>query len=280
MTARARTWMAGAAVVACVSILLTDYGFATWRAPRDDKLIKALQQQVKENAGQAARLAAEQKRITEARRSRKSRDNTVGWLLIVSSAAFLIFANRLVKPGRAAGKSATPSHAVLKPRAARAASADLDLTFIDDLISQYGRANENAIALLQAIQSHYHYLPDDALRRLCELTQITPAQLAGTSSFYKQFRSTPTGKHIVRVCHGTACHVAGARQISDELRRYLALPEGADTDPSRTFTLDEAACFGCCSLAPVLMVDETTAGRLTPSGASAALARFEETHPA
>jgi NADH:ubiquinone oxidoreductase subunit E len=125
--------------------------------------------------------------------------------------------------------------------------------------------------LLQAIQSHYRYLPDEALRRLCELTDITPAEITGISSFYARFRRSPAGEHVVRVCHGTACHVAGARQITEELRRYLAIPEGADTDPARQFTLDEVACLGCCSLAPMLMVDGQPAGKLTPATASQAL---------
>ena len=155
----------------------------------------------------------------------------------------------------------------------------LDLTFVDDLVAKEGRGLESAIVLLQAIQNHYRYLPDEAMRRLCEITEITPAQLAGTSSFYGQFRNTPVGKHMVRVCHGTACHVAGARQITDELRRYLAIPEGSDTDSARIFTVGEVACLGCCSLAPVLIVDGHTAGRLTPSTASAALAHVEESQP-
>jgi NADH:ubiquinone oxidoreductase subunit E len=103
------------------------------------------------------------------------------------------------------------------------------------------------------------------------LTEITPAEIAGTSSFYSRFRRSPVGEHLVRVCHGTACHVSGARQITDELRRYLAIPEGADTDPARQFTLDEVACLGCCSLAPMIMVDGHPAGKLTPATACEAL---------
>src|SRR5436853_14851 len=82
-----------------------------------------------------------------------------------------------------------------------------------------------------AIQAHYRYLPDAALRRLCEITDITAAQITGTSSFYGQFRRSPVGEHIVKVCHGTACHVSGARQVTEELRRYLTIAEGLDTDP-------------------------------------------------
>jgi NADH:ubiquinone oxidoreductase subunit E len=169
----------------------------------------------------------------------------------------------------------TSSHPA-KRQPTPAPAAELDLGFVDQLVAQHGRTKEAAIPLLGAIQAHYRYLPDEALRRLCELTEITPAQITGTSSFYSQFRHSPTGKHIVRVCHGTACHISGARQIADELRRYLDIPAGADTDPARTFTLEEVACLGCCSLAPVLMVDDHTAGRLTPTTACDALQPFAE----
>ncbi len=285
MTARAPTWwtwIAGAAVTACVAVLLADYTVASWRAPRDDKVVKSLQAQVKSDAAIAIRLSAEQKRITDARRERKSRDNAVTWILIAAAATFLTFANRT--GGRAlAGVGLKPrsmSPGVGTRHARVRAPRDVDLKFIDELVASYGPSKENAIALLQAVQKHYRYLPDEAIQRLSQLTGITPAQFAGTSSFYAQFRRTPSGKHTVRVCHGTACHVAGARQVTDELRRYLAIPDGEDTDAARMFTLDEVACVGCCSLAPVLMVDGHTAGRLTPSIASAALAHIEETEMA
>ena len=285
MTARTWTWIAGAAVVACVAILLADYGLATWRAPRDDSAIKSLQQQVKSDAALAATLAAEQKRVTATRRARKSRDNAVAWILIAASSIFLTFAKRV--GGRASARAGLQPRSLLvaglKPRAGLSppsTSPAEDLAFIDELVANHGPSHENAIVFLQAIQKHYRYLPDEAIRRLSELTGITPAQLAGTSSFYGQFRRTPAGKHMVRVCHGTACHVAGARQITDELRRYLAIPDGDDTDAARMFTIGEVACLGCCSLAPVLIVDGHTAGRLTPSSAAAALAHVEETQTA
>jgi NADH:ubiquinone oxidoreductase subunit E len=286
MTARAPTWwtwIAGVPVVACVVILLADYAVATWRAPRDDATVKNLQQQVKSDAALAAKLAAEQKRITSARRERKSRDNAVAWILIGAAGMFLAFAKRAVGQAHwpARGSQPRPVSPGVGTRHARVrAPRDEDLRFVDDLVASQGRSKENAITLLQAIQKHYRYLPDEAIRRLSELTEITPAQFAGTSSFYAQFRRTPAGKHTVRVCHGTACHVAGARQVTEELRRYLAIPDGADTDPSRMFTVDEVACLGCCSLAPVLMVDGHTAGRLTPASAGAALAHVEETEMA
>jgi len=147
----------------------------------------------------------------------------------------------------------------------------IDLEIVDGLIDRFGRDKESAIPILQAIQSHFRYLPDEALRHVCEQTEITPAQVAGTSSFYSQFRRSPVGQHVVRVCHGTACHVAGAEQITEELRRHLEIPPDADTDSQRLFTLDKVACLGCCSLAPVMMIEEDTAGRLTPATARQAL---------
>jgi NADH:ubiquinone oxidoreductase subunit E len=276
MTARTGSLIAGSLVALCVAILLTDYAVASYRAGPDDKIVKDLQLQTKNDASFAPKLADEKKRIADARRSRKKRDNAVAWALIAAAAVFLTCAKRVVKPWARNSAPETQPRSVKRSAAPRAAApAGLDLAFVDEAVAKIGRGKEAAIPLLQAIQTHYRYLPDEALRRVCELTEITPAEIAGTSSFYGQFRRSPVGEHIVRVCHGTACHVSGARQITEELRRYLAIPEGSDTDAARQFTLDEVACLGCCSLAPVLMVDGHTAGKLTPSTACDALAGCE-----
>jgi NADH:ubiquinone oxidoreductase subunit E len=275
---KAAAWTAGGLIALCVAILLTDYAIATRRGPQDDQLIKALQEQVKSDAQLAPKLANEQKRVTAARSARKSRDHAIAWLLILAAAIFLTAAKRLVKQplphGRGSDQSPDRQGGVLSPsdpsrdrQGAIPSPPPIDLAFVDQIVAKEGRLKESAIILLQAIQSHYRYLPDEALHRLCELTEITPAEVAGTSSFYGQFRRSPVGKHVVRVCHGTACHVAGARQITEELRRHLKIPEGADTDAERLFTVDEVACLGCCSLAPVLTVDGHTSGRLTPATA-------------
>ena len=285
---RRAAWIAGLAIALCLAILLTDYAVASRRGPRDDQLIKAMQEQVKSDAGLAPKLAGEQKRITGARRARKSRDNAVAWVLILAAAVFLTAAKRVVKqPDYPRWGRLQPANISLPARALAGGprgypacpTKAIDLTFVEQLVAKEGCGKEAAIILLQAIQSHYRYLPDEALRRLCELTEITPAEVAGTSSFYGQFRRSPVGKHVVRVCHGTACHVAGARQITEELRRHLRIPEGADTDAERLFTVDEVACLGCCSLAPVLTVDGHTSGRLTPATACDALALLQETEP-
>jgi NADH:ubiquinone oxidoreductase subunit E len=275
--------IAASVIALSITVLTVDSIVEGVRTPKDDRLIKALQQQVKADAAVAPRLDAEFKRITARRRARKLRDDITADILIAAAAVFLLSAKRRPRhvPPRPADGASPNARAKRRVRAARAAAdTSIDLAFVDEAVSRFGRTRESAIPLLQAIQTHYRYLPDEAIRRVCETTDITPAQIAGTSSFYGQFRRSPVGKHIVKVCHGTACHVAGARQISEELRRNLAIPEGADTDPSRTFTIEEVACLGCCSLAPVLMVDDHTAGKLTPARACDAVDAAGEKEPA
>jgi NADH:ubiquinone oxidoreductase subunit E len=289
--ARAGALVAGVVIVACIGILLGDYLVASVQRPQDDQRIKATQKQVEIDAALSPALAADQKAVTLKRLARKRRDNLIAYVLIAASALFLICSKRLLRQrgravmvcgprsevrGQEPRRPATDHGPRTTDHGPRTTDPVPDLRFVDEIVAKEGRGTDAAITLLQAIQSHYRYLPDEALLRLCELTDITPAQVAGTSSFYGQFRRSPVGKHVIRVCHGTACHVAGARQITEELRRHLAIPDGADTDPQRMFTLDEVACLGCCSLAPVLMVDGQTAGRLTPSAACAALKPFEQ----
>jgi NADH:ubiquinone oxidoreductase subunit E len=274
------TAAAAIVIVLCAASLSVDYAVARRRAPRDTARIEALQQQVRMDASLAAKLEAEQKSITAARDARGARIRVFSIALMVAAAAFLAGAKYQVKPAApppcnrgAAGGSrhggALPNRA--REQAAGTAAPAVDLAVVDAIIAREGRSQEAAIPILQAIQAHFRYLPDEALRHVCETTEITPAQIAGTSSFYSRFRRSPVGEHIVRVCHGTACHVSGARQVTDELRRGLGIPDGADTDPSRTFTIEEVACLGCCSLAPVMMVDEKTAGKLRPADALDAL---------
>lgn len=271
--ARRATVAAAALALLSIAALAADYLLARSRAPADDKLVAALQEKVRSDSTLAPRLEAEKKRIADALLARKKRIDWISLVLMAAAAGFLTGAKRLIAPPPApAGPTRGAGSARRsKQRAPAPAPAAPDLTFVDQMVARQGRGPEAAIPILQAIQAHYRYLPDEALARVCQLTEITPAQIAGTSSFYSRFRRSPVGEHIVRVCHGTACHVAGARQITGELRRTLGIPEGADTDPARMFTVEEVACLGCCSLAPVMMVDGRTAGKLTPAGACDAL---------
>ena len=101
--------------------------------------------------------------------------------------------------------------------------SELDLSCIEEIVVQCGTRREAVIPILQAIQHHYHYLPQSALKRVCELTDITPADITGVSTFYTHFRHQPVGRHMIHVCQGTACHVKGAELVRDAVALHLGL---------------------------------------------------------
>jgi len=148
------------------------------------------------------------------------------------------------------------------------------LTFVDQLVERVGTGKEKTLEILQAIQGRFGYLPQEALQRVCELTEITAASIVGVSTFYNQFRHHPAGRHTIRVCVGTACHVKGGEQIYDAFNRCLDIPEGSDTDKDKMFTVEKVACLGCCTLAPATQIDQVTYGHLTPGAVSAVLDNF------
>ncbi len=149
-----------------------------------------------------------------------------------------------------------------------------DLSYIAIAVAEHGHSAESAVPILQAIQEHYGYLPCEALERVCELTEITPSQVAGVASFYSQFRHQPVGKHMISVCDGTACHVKGSPAVYEAFRRQLGLAGEADTDAEGLFTLRKVACLGCCTLAPAVQIDEVTYGHMTPQATAGVLRDF------
>ncbi len=276
-------------LTATVSTMFSEYADLRDRTQEVNARIEVLDVEAKKDAAKVPELEDLLERQTEATVARNSRLKIQTAVLSVSAVVFLVCGKWLLA---LAGQSA-PS--VSRTRAERDGSAekgwrlgrrtrarqngqavapDIDLTFVDRVVAEEGRATEAAIPILQRIQSHYRYLPDEALQRVCELTEISPAQVAGVSTFYAQFRRSPVGRYIVKVCHGTACHVAGATEITAEVRRRLKIAPESDTDPERMFTVDEVACLGCCSLAPVIMIEETTAGKLTPVSACQAIEAY------
>jgi NADH-quinone oxidoreductase subunit F len=153
---------------------------------------------------------------------------------------------------------------------------EINLKFVDQAIERIGTGPEKVLEILQAVQGHYGYLPTEALERVCELTQITPASIAGVSTFYSQFRHRPAGRHTIRVCIGTACHVKGGGQIYDAFKRHLDIPEQEDTDRQKLFTVEKVACLGCCMLAPAIQIDDITYGHLIGEQVPAVLRDFLE----
>jgi len=135
---------------------------------------------------------------------------------------------------------------------------------VNEIVAVRGRTADVAIPILQDIQKEFNYLPEEVLKEFCDLTDITAAQMTGVASFYTQFRHQPAGQHIISICTGTACHVKGASRVYDALLRELKLTNGQLTDESGLFTLEKVACLGCCTLAPVVKIDETTYGHVMP----------------
>ena len=142
----------------------------------------------------------------------------------------------------------------------------VDLNLLDPLLKKYKNKKGSLIPILQGTQNIYGYLPKDAFYKIAEVTGIELNEMFGVATFYTQFRLSPVGKHIIKVCHGTACHVQNATAISEALEDALSIKDGETTE-DRLFTLESVACLGCCSLAPVMMIDGETYGKLTGSQA-------------
>jgi NADH:ubiquinone oxidoreductase subunit F (NADH-binding)/NADH:ubiquinone oxidoreductase subunit E/Pyruvate/2-oxoacid:ferredoxin oxidoreductase delta subunit len=153
---------------------------------------------------------------------------------------------------------------------------NFDFQDIDTILEKQGREKRSVIPILQAIQKKYNYLPEEALRRVCDFTQITPEQIISVASFYSQFRLHKVGKHIIKVCCGTACHVKGSLLVYDALSRKLDLEEGKATDSFGNYTLEKVHCVGCCALAPVAQIDQVTYSHLTSGKADSILIDFEK----
>ena len=143
----------------------------------------------------------------------------------------------------------------------------------EEVIKDYTGAQSQLIPLLQKLQDAYGYLPEDVIVRLSEKTGIFVSQIMGVITFYSQFRLKPIGKNIVKVCFGTACHVTGAENIAGTICRELGIALGGTTE-DRMFTVESVACLGCCSLAPVIMINDETHGRLTPDTARNIIREF------
>lgn len=147
---------------------------------------------------------------------------------------------------------------------------------LDEIIKKYQNTSGAAIAILQELQELESYISIDSLKYISEKTGIPAADLWGVATFYSMFRLKPQGKHIIKVCKGTACHVSGADNIASALRTHLKLEGDENTTADGLFTLSEVACLGCCSLAPVMMIDEELYFKLTPHKAAGIIKKFKE----
>ena len=138
-----------------------------------------------------------------------------------------------------------------------------DFSLLKPTLDAYAQVPGSLITILQKAQEIYGYLPKDVMYHVAETIGTTPAEVMGVATFYAQFRLTPIGKYLIMSCQGTACHVNGSERVSAAISAYLGIENGQTTEDG-LFTLEHVACLGCCSLAPVIMINGEAHGNLTP----------------
>ncbi len=134
---------------------------------------------------------------------------------------------------------------------------------LDKIAAKYKDKAGSGIPLLQEIQQAEGYIKKESLRYIAEKTGIPAAELWSIATFYAMFHLEKKGRHLIRICKGTACHVAGANNLGMAIRMHLGLEEGKNSSDDGLFTIEEVACLGCCSLAPAMTIDGIVYGKLT-----------------
>lgn len=147
---------------------------------------------------------------------------------------------------------------------------------LDEFLEGWKGKKGSLIPVLQYTQEIFGYLPREVLLHISEELDIPISQIYGVVTFYAQFHLEPRGEYIVRSCQGTACHVRGASNVLDAIRKKLGLKEGQATTPDLKFTLETVACIGACGLAPCMMINHDTYGRLTPALVSEILDKYKD----
>jgi len=153
-----------------------------------------------------------------------------------------------------------------------ASEAEL-LARLDGVIQEYRNKPGALIPVLQIAQGIFGYFPEVALKRIALGLNKSYSEVAGVVSFYSFFSTTPRGKHLIRVCLGTACYVRGGKRVLDTLKQKLRIDVGQTTE-DRQFTLEVARCFGACGLAPAIMIDEEVHHRVKPNRLDLVLAKY------
>ena len=151
-------------------------------------------------------------------------------------------------------------------------SNDVDLSLLDPILKKYQSQEGALITMLQELQAVYGYLPEVVLTHLSREVKIPLSQIYGVVTFYAQFYLTRRGRNIIRVCRGTACHVRGGSRILEAVEREVGITEG-ETTPDLEYSLETVACIGACALAPTMVINEKTYGKLTPKKVMESLSR-------
>ncbi|HRY84663.1 MAG TPA: NAD(P)H-dependent oxidoreductase subunit E, partial [Candidatus Cloacimonadota bacterium] len=140
---------------------------------------------------------------------------------------------------------------------------------------RFERSETKIIPILQAVQEEYRYLPQEVMTFIATSLGVSPARLYGVATFYSHFSLEPKGKHIIKMCDGTACHVRGSSAVIDAIRKRLNLTAKKITTDDMMYTFETVSCLGACGLAPVLVVDDAIHGQVTPEQALDAIEKIE-----
>ena len=151
----------------------------------------------------------------------------------------------------------------------------VDLSLLDGVLKEYAPVKGSLITILQHTQDIYGYLPKEAIKLISEKTGIAESEILGVATFYTQFRFEPVGKYLIMLCQGTACHVNSSELILQTIKDELGIEDGQTTEDG-LFSLKCVACLGCCSLSPVMMINEDTYGSLTPDKTKKILKELRE----
>ena len=154
-------------------------------------------------------------------------------------------------------------------------NSEIDLSLIKETVEKYKDVKGSLITILQKTQEIYSYLPEEAIKYISEQTSIPTSEIMGVATFYTQFRFQPVGKYMIMLCQGTACHVNSSEKIAEEIKNYLGITDGETTEDG-LFSLKFVACLGCCSLSPVMMINDNTYGSLTPEKTREILRQLKE----
>jgi NADH-quinone oxidoreductase subunit E len=136
-----------------------------------------------------------------------------------------------------------------------------------DILDRHQRQPSQLVPILQAVQEEYRYLPQEVLTYVATALDVSPARVFGVATFYAHFAIQPKGKHLVKLCDGTACHVKDSIPILEAIRKRLGLAPGKNTTEDMLFTVETVACLGACGLAPVVVINDKVHGQVTPEGA-------------
>ncbi len=135
---------------------------------------------------------------------------------------------------------------------------------LNEILSSYEGREDELIRILQQVQQVFGYLPEPAMEKVAKFLKLPESTVFGVGTFYAQFKLVPSGRNIIKVCRGTACHVRGAAGILGEVERQLGIKSGEST-PDLEYSLEAIACFGSCALAPVVVIGHNVYGRMTPA---------------